>query len=112
MIVFIEGRRVEIHEPTPVTLKKYGLALNDWKEIVSSQGYRCPICLRVLEKHTNIDHFHVQNYRYMKSDKKKLYVRGVTCWYCNKNMLPKGINVDNARRVVDYLTAFERRRPR
>lgn len=112
MIVFVDGRQVEIKEPTPVTLKKYGLTILDWREIVSRQGYCCPICKRILEKSTNIDHLHVQGWRRMKPENRKLWVRGVTCWWCNKSFLARGITLEKSRNTTSYLEAFERRRPR
>jgi hypothetical protein len=112
MIVFIEGRRVEIKEPTPATLKKFGITLNEWKEIVSSQGYRCPICTNVLEKRTNIDHFHVRHWTKMKSENRKLYIRGVVDWFCNRYYLGRAINIKRARNMVTYLESFEKRMPK
>lgn len=111
MIVYIEGREVEIKEPSPPTLKKYGLALNDWKEIVCQQGYRCPICTHVLDKTTNIDHYHIKNWKKLPADIRKLFVRGVTCWYCNKNYLAKGITLERSQNVTAYLMKFEKRKP-
>lgn len=112
MIVFIEGKQYEIKEPSPSTLKKYGLSLNDWKEILTQQGYKCPICKRVLEKTTNIDHYHVRNWRKMTPEHRKLWVRGVTCWFDNKNYMAKGITIEKSKAVTEYLEAFERRKPK
>ena len=112
MIVFVEGKKYTIKEPRPITLKKYGLTLNDWKEIITVQGYKCPICLNVLSKTTNVDHFHGKNWQYLPDEKRKLYVRGVTCWYCNKNFLPKGITIERSKRTTQYLMEFEKRKPR
>lgn len=112
MIVHVEGRTVNIKEPTPVTLRKYGLSLNDWKEILARQGYRCPICKRFLEKRTNIDHMHVTGWRRMSAERRKLYVRGITCWYDNKVFLAKGITLPKIKNLEDYLSDFEKRRPR
>lgn len=112
MIVFVEGKKYTIREPRPATLKKYGLSLNDWKNIVAEQGYRCPLCLNVLNKTTNIDHFHQKGWAKMPDEKRKKYVRGVTCWYDNKNALYKGVTVEKAKRLVQYLENFEKRRPK
>lgn len=110
MIVYIEGREIIIQEPIPSTLKKYGLSLHEWSEILCQQDYKCPICKRYLVKKTNIDHHHVQGWRRMKPEKRKLYVRGVTCWYCNKHVI-SAITLDKARNATVYLEAFEKRRP-
>lgn len=112
MIVFVEGSRYEIREPRPATLKKYGLTLNEWKEIVCQQGYRCPICMNVLCKTTNIDHYHAKQWAKMSPERRKLFIRGVTCWYCNKNAMYKGITIDKVQRTLNYLLTFEKRRPK
>lgn len=112
MIVFVEGTRYEIKEPRKITLDKYGLSLNEWKEIVCQQNYKCPICLNVLCKTTNIDHYHAKQWGKMSAEKRKLFIRGVTCWWCNKSMLPKGITIEKARRTLNYLERFEKRRPK
>ena len=112
MIVFVEGRRYEIKEPRPATLKKYGLSLNEWKNILAEQGYRCPICMNVLSNATNIDHFHAKGWAKMSDERSKQYIRGITCWFDNKNMLPKGITIEKARRTLNYLEQFESRRPK
>lgn len=112
MIVFVYGKTYSIKEPRPVTLKKYGLSLDDWKELLAVQGYKCPICLNVLNKTTNIDHYHSKNWKNLPPEKRKLYVRGVTCWYDNKNSLYKGISIEKLQRTLQYLMDFEKRKPR
>lgn len=112
MIVFIEGRRINIREPSLATLKRYGLSLTEWKDIITRQGYRCPICKRPLEKTTNIEHLHVKNWKKYPANIRKLYVRGVTDWLCNHYYLGKGITLERAKNVVEYLDAFEKRRPK
>lgn len=113
MIVFVEGKKYTIREPRPATLKKYGLSLNDWKNIVAEQGYRCPICRRVPSSGIfRTDHVHVQNYKTMKPEKKRLWVRGVVCVHCNRFYLAKGITIEKARGVLSYLIEFEKRKPK
>lgn len=113
MIVYVAGVQHEIREPSRYTLKKYGLNLVDWKEMLACQGYQCPICRRVPSSgRFVIDHLHVQNYRKMKAEKKRLWIRGIPCTHCNRFFLAKGITVEKARNVVNYLEAFEKRRPR
>jgi DNA-directed RNA polymerase subunit RPC12/RpoP len=112
MIVFVEGKRYTIKEPSPKTLQKYGVSLNEWKEILAQQDYRCPICKRLLIKTTNIDHFHERNWSSMKDEKRKLYVRGVACWYCNRHLLSKNLNLEKAKNLVSYFEAFERCKPK
>ena len=112
MIVFVEGKTYAIKEPSPATLKRYGLSLNDWKEILAQQNYSCPICGNVLNKTTNIDHFHVRHWNKMSAENRKKYVRGVTDWYCNKNALYKGISIKKLQATIDYLSRFEKRKPK
>lgn len=112
MIVFVEGKTYTIKEPSIATLKKYGLSLNDWKHIIEDQNYSCPICGNILCKTTNIDHFHVRHWNKMSAENRKKYVRGITCWYCNKNALYKGISPQKLQATLDYLMRFEMRKPK
>jgi len=111
VIVFIYGKKVTIREPRPATLAKYGLSLNDWKNIIAEQGYLCPICKRVLEIPV-IDHLHVRNWKKMKPEKRKQFVRGVPCNYCNRRRLAKGMSTEIAKNIVSYLSDFEKRKPK
>jgi DNA-directed RNA polymerase subunit RPC12/RpoP len=111
MIVFIEGKKITIKEPRPATLAKYGLSLNEWKEIITTQWYLCPICKRTLQTPV-IDHLHVRNWRKMKSERRKQFVRGIPCNYCNRRRLAKGMNLEIARNIVEYLERFEKRKPK
>lgn len=110
MIVFIEGEQVEIREPSPATLKKYGLSLNEWKEIISSQGYRCPVCKRVLGGRTVIDHLHVKGWKDLPPNLRKMYVRGISDWRCNYFFLEKTMTLERAKNLVEYLEDFGKRR--
>ena len=93
--------------PTPATLKKYGLTEQDYTTIWISQNGQCPICGNPLTKRTNIDHFHVKNWKKLSADERKKYVRGILCFFCNKYYLGKAISVKKARKVVIYLQKFE-----
>lgn len=108
MIVFIDGKKMTIPVPAQRTLKKYGLTLIEWKDMISETGYRCPICERVLATPV-VDHLHVRNWRKMKQDKRKKYIRGIPCNYCNRRRLARGMNLQIARNIVKYLEAFEKR---
>ena len=113
MIVHIEGRTTEIKEPRPATLKKYGLELDDWKELLAQQGYRCPICKHIPSTgRFVVDHFHAQGYKKMSPEKKRKYIRGILCSYCNHWHVAKGITIERAENVVTYLKNYEARRPR
>lgn len=98
--------------PKPPTLRKYGLTEQDYIEMYNSQGGCCPICDNPLIKTVNIDHFHAQGWSKMKPEKRKLYTRGLVCWFCNKNYLAKGITVKKSQNVTKYLQGFEKRKPK
>ena len=98
--------------PTEITLKKYGLTRSEYLDIAERQNFLCPICKNRLEKQVNIDHFHVANWKKYPANIRKLYVRGITDWWCNKTYLGKGITIEKSRNVTTYLEAFEQRKPR
>jgi len=98
--------------PSQATLKKYGLSADEYAEIYVLQGGKCPICGNVLSKTTNIDHFHTPNWKKMPPEVRKLYVRGIVDWFCNKNYLAKGITVERSKNVTSYLEKFEKRKPK
>jgi len=94
--------------PRPATLKKYGLTERDWKELYNLANGICPICKRSMEKPV-IDHLHTRGWRKMKAEKRKRYVRGICCNYCNRRRIGRGMNLEIARNIVEYLERFEKR---
>jgi hypothetical protein len=100
-----------IRIPSKATLKKYGLSEQEWTDILHNQGDVCPICKKVPSTGRWVtDHFHVKGFKKMKPEDKKKYVRGVTCWFCNRNYLAKGITIEKAENIVKYLKAHESRK--
>lgn len=97
--------------PRPATLKKYGLSEKEWIDLYLTNSGNCPICERPMEKPV-IDHIHVRNWRRMSGDQRKKYVRGVCCNYCNRRRLARGMTLEIAKNIVEYLEKFERRRPK
>lgn len=102
--------------PSPGTLHKYGLTLEDFKRILEAQGGVCPICGLTPKPSKRdgkirwvIDHQHVKGWKNMPPEKRRKYVRGVCCWYDNRYFLSKGITAEKARNVIDYLTNFLQR---
>jgi hypothetical protein len=95
--------------PSSATLKKYGLSPEQWSELIASQGYACPICHRKFDEKVRpcIDHLHVRNYRRMKPEKKRMYIRGICCNFDNRRLLSKGMTLAKARAIVQYLEKFE-----
>jgi len=96
--------------PTKQTLAKYGLTEGDWLAHYALQGFRCGVCGADRDRLV-IDHEHVRGWKAMPDEERKLYVRGLTCWYCNHAYLGRGITVEKAEGVVNYLRRYEDRRP-
>jgi len=108
-----------VSPPTASTLNRYGLSADEWWQLLDSQDGVCPICDRVpnLSAKTGkvrfvIDHEHVRGWKNMPPEKRKLYVRGLTCWFCNHSFLGRGITIDKAERVAEYLSRYAQRRPK
>lgn len=99
-----------IKVPSAKTLKKYGLDAESWLAILDAQGWACAICKMVPRTgRLNTDHFHVKRWKKLPAEKRRRYVRGLTCWNCNRYYLGRGINIQRAISVVAYLRAFEAR---
>jgi hypothetical protein len=103
---------VAIREPKPATLKRYGMTMDDWRAMLEAQGGVCFICQREPKSgRLCVDHEHVRGWKALPAEKRRLYVRGLCCWMCNHYYLGRGITVDKAKRVVEYLTQYLARRP-
>lgn len=100
----------DIVVPTPATLRKYGLSVEDWQDILRSQGGACGACGKVPRtKRFNIDHEHVRGFKAMKPQDRKRFVRGLLCWACNSFRLARGATVENLRGAADYLERYQKR---
>ena len=99
--------------PTEPTLKKYGLEQIDYRMMYEAQGGICPICEKK-PKNDNfrIDHEHVKGWKKMPPEKRKLYVRGLVCMFCNRYYLAKAINQTKARNIVKFLDDYAIRQKR
>jgi hypothetical protein len=94
--------------PTEATLKKYGLSEVEWKAILDRQGGVCAVCRNEPKKgRLCIDHEHVKGWKKLPPEQRKLYVRGLLCWFCNHYYLSRAITVAKAYYVVDYLERYE-----
>jgi hypothetical protein len=99
-----------IQVPSKATLRKYGLDAQSWLAILESQGHVCAICKQVPKTGRFVtDHAHVKGWKKMKPEKRRTYVRGLCCWWCNKNYIGRSITVAKATNVVLYLQRFEAR---
>lgn len=92
--------------PGKYTLRKYGISESEWVTLYGN-GI-CPICERPLE-HPVVDHLHIRNWKKLKPERRKKYIRGMPCNYCNRRRLAKGMNLKIARNIVKYLEKFEER---
>lgn len=102
-----------IIEPTPATLKKYGLSLEAWRAIVNRQNGSCGACGRVPRtKRLVIDHEHVRGWKTMVPVERAKYVRGLLDWTCNHYRLARGATVANLMGAADYLRQYEARAER
>lgn len=97
--------------PTEATLRKYGLSVEAYGLLVEAQDGRCPICEKVPSTgRLVVDHYHARNYKDLPPEKRRKYVRGLLCWFCNHSYMGRGITLSKARNMVKYLEEFERRR--
>lgn len=102
---------MEVHPPSPATLKKYGLTEDAWWSIWERQGEVCAVCGKTpTTGNTHIDHEHVRNYKKLLPEIRASYVRGITCWFCNRWVLARGLTLEKAKNVVRYLEEYEKRK--
>lgn len=103
---------MDLVQPSPTTLKKYGLTNEDWTAMATRQGGVCAVCKQLTKTgRLCIDHFHVKGWKKLPPEKRKLYVRGLLCWRCNTTFVGRGITVERSRCVTTYLEAFELVKP-
>jgi hypothetical protein len=101
-----------VTEPKLATLKKYGLTAEDFWRLWAEQNNVCFVCEK--EPSTGrvcVDHDHVTDWKKMPPEQRKLYVRGILCWWCNKTYVGRAITPRKAQRVVEYLLLYQARRP-
>ena len=100
----------EARVPLPVTLRKFDLTPEEWLALLADQGGVCAICLKLPPSgRMVIDHEHVPKWKSMEPTKRKTYIRGILCWWCNKNYVGRSITLAKARNVVAYLEAHHRK---
>ncbi len=98
--------------PTLPTLRRYGLTLFDWAEILERQGWLCPICERHASRvKLNIDHEHVLGWKRLPPELRRLHVRGVLCAHCNwRVMMDPTPPAGDLERLAAYVRDYEKRR--
>lgn len=102
---------INIKPPSRGTLRKYGISEPEWYAMLHEQGGCCPICERRFTETMRpcVDHLHAKGFKKMADEDKKRYVRGLLCFFCNKQLIPKGMTTMRAWNVYDYLLAFDGR---
>lgn len=96
--------------PSAPTLRKYGLSEEEWIKLYNKYGGRCHVCLRKPKNPTramHIDHEHVLNWKELPPEKRKLYIRGLSCYACNRFRLTRGTNKKTAKNLLRYLERYE-----
>ncbi len=99
----------EVRVPQPATLRRYGLSLDEWREIMERQGWKCAICGNVpASRILHLDHQHVRGWAKKPPEERKMYLRGAICFPCNA-ILRVRVTVAWLRAAAKYLAAYERR---
>lgn len=106
-----EAGRHGVKPPAPATLRRYGLTVDDWLGHLARQDWKCPVCRKAAGSvKLNTDHDHVPRWKSMTPAERRRYVRGVLCAYCNYRRVNSRMSAAEARRIADYLKAYETRR--
>lgn len=106
-----EAKSRGISPPAAATLRRYGLTTAEWLGLLKVQGWRCPICHKTgAAVRWNTDHDHVPGWKAMTTEARKRFVRGVLCAYCNHRRVNSRMSAEEARRISEYLSAYEARR--
>jgi hypothetical protein len=96
--------------PAKQSLRRYNLSSDEFDALLACQGGVCAICKQVPSTgRWVVDHEHVRNWKRMKPDRRKQYIRGVLCWWCNYAYLARGMTAQKARRIAAYLEAYDSR---
>lgn len=91
--------------PSEKCLAKYGLTAVDWMDILERQGGHCAVCQEPRAS-LCVDHVHAKGWKKMPPEQRKLWVRGLLCFWCNTHYVGRGINHERSRRVTAYLEGF------
>jgi hypothetical protein len=94
--------------PSKKTLDKYGLSEDEWVSIFKKQGEVCAICKKESKRYVT-DHAHVKGWKKMPPEQRKLYVRGILCWWDNSQIVGRGVTIEKLQNAIDYLLEFEKK---
>jgi hypothetical protein len=94
--------------PSKATLDKYGLSSQEWESILHSQGDVCAICKKESKTGRYVtDHPHVKGYKKLPPEQRKKFVRGILCWWDNKQIVGRGVTIEKLQNAIDYLKKAE-----
>src|SRR3972149_8874044 len=97
--------------PTNVTLKKYGLSLDEWQALYDKYNGACHVCYQKPSTgRLNVEHEHVKGWRKMKPEERKKYIRGLACYICNHRLLTRGVTIEKLLNAAKYLRDYEERK--
>ena len=69
-------------------LKKYGISLIEYEDLLEAQGGACAICKRPpLKNRLSVDHLHTKDKKGKQVRGDKSTVRGLCCMFCNHKIL-------------------------
>lgn len=103
-VTWIRGLRV----PSPATLTKHGLTPELWLRLAEAQDFECFICTKTPRSGIlHIDHQHVPRYYKKPPEKRRLFIRGLICQFCNRFVLARTMTTPKALRIVRYLRRYE-----
>lgn len=101
----------DVTPSSEATLRKYGLVEDDWWWHFKNQKGCCGVCGNEFTGgQINIDHEHVKNWKKMPPELRRIYVRGLCCWQCNRFRLFRGATSKLAHGMYTFLKAYEERR--
>lgn len=103
--------------PSKATLRKYGLTEEDYVEIWDRQGGVCAVCKKFPTPNPktgksllNVDHEHVPRWKSKPPELRKIYVRALLCWACNRFRIFRGATAWLYRNAATMLEEYENRR--
>ena len=86
--------------------KTYGLTKKDFDCMLQQQNNKCAICdVDFNNKRINIDHEHCKGFTKLDPSDKKLYVRGLLCFNCNRYKVAKN-DFASVKKVYNYLLEY------
>lgn len=111
------AEELNIAVPTAPTLKRYGLTVDEWLEILAAQNWKCPIMDQLPgvspstgKIHFVVDHEHIRGWKKLAPALRKQYVRGVISRFANGKLIQRGMTLERAERIVEYLREYEERK--